>query len=744
MAAQTVKDNGNDVLSAFNHEIVKTKKEELISFRIFQDMLRKDPASILRDVFVVVHDMVGFFVGEGKDKYPKDQETIGYLHYDFSRLTISGADTPFFIDTMFANNFMNDFVGLLTRGDQQNRVYILIGPSGCGKSTFFNNFVKKFQEYTRMDEGRMYETVWVLRDEKDTIEVPCPSHDHPILMIPPEYRKAALNKLLKEHEFMFLLSSAKEYEWVFKRECCAVCSSVFKALLKKEKGNIEKVWGALHARPYRFDRRLSQGISIFNPNDRDPESEKEEFSPNKILQERLGNFFGDSNAVKYSHTGFAGTNNGLYVLMDIKGRNIKRFTALHNVVSEGICKTVEGVEENVRTLFVCVANPEDMKEKSIKAMKSMDDRVSFCSFTYLTELLVQRQVYESAFGSDINEFFFPGVLDIFARIVMTTRMKHESEVLNDWIGKEILAAYSAKGCCDIYGIILRQEISAGNMPEWISEEDVKKFKYKLRRRMIGELGEYAKKRQGISERESIKLFGRLWGPFSKKGKKIKMADVVKFFKSEIKATRVKKELLPSNFLVNMYDHYKASVVRQMEKSLFDYNEDHIKKDVQNYLHACTVPKVGVTTTCHYTGEKIEATKDFFHDLETRFLGAKASGAFEGFREKIAKKYVEVLHQEINVHGKKITETQLFNKLFRLYKDNLKKRVFDPFIKNENFGRALKCFGTDDFKTFDKRIKRSVELLIGNMCKRYGYDEGTAKEICSTAVDEKWISDFGNL
>jgi len=76
-----------------------------------------------------------------------------------------------------------------------------------------------------------------------------------------------LDELIKNDEFKWRLFTEKEYEWVFQEEVCTICSSIYTSLLERL-GNPSEVFKMLYARPYYFNRRLGNGISVFNPGDR--------------------------------------------------------------------------------------------------------------------------------------------------------------------------------------------------------------------------------------------------------------------------------------------------------------------------------------------------------------------------------------------------------------------------------------------------------------------------------------------
>ena len=245
-----------------------------ITFEEFLVLIRENPMQHMRNVHQVFHDMVRAKLGSGVDEYPEDPESINFIAYDTHALFVDNADQPFFADRLFANRMMN-MADSMRGGAQQNKIYIFDGPPGCGKSIFLNNLLQKFQEYANSPEGCRYETVWRLDrslldmpPERDTppvleklaaliegketaeslkissddpfsrlgqgyVEVPCPSHDSPFLMIPKDERPKFLDDLFHNDEFKWNLSYGKEYDWVFRTTPCTICTTLFKALLRR-------------------------------------------------------------------------------------------------------------------------------------------------------------------------------------------------------------------------------------------------------------------------------------------------------------------------------------------------------------------------------------------------------------------------------------------------------------------------------------------------------------------------------
>jgi hypothetical protein len=101
-----------------------------------------------------------------------------------------------------------------------------------------------------------------------------------------------------------------------------------------------------------------------------------------------------------------------------------------------------------------------------------------------------------------------------------------------------------------------------------------------------------------------------------------------------------------------------------------------------------------------------------------------------------------LTQELLVESKTITDTSLYHSLHERYVYHLKERVLEPFLDNQNFRRAIKDYGSDDFRTYDKRIREDVTFLINNLCDKFGYTEQGAREVCIYVIDQDLAAEFG--
>ena len=751
----------DQALELLDQRLGSDPRRSTIPFRDFLNALSRDPAVVIRNVFQTFHDMIRAYVGDGADEYPDDPESINYVCYDCSRLFVNGADRPFFADRLFANRLISH-VESMRRGSQQNKIYIFEGPHGSGKSTFLNNLLRRFEEYTGTPEGSRFETVWRLDRNligtpaerstlavfqklldmeqsstnaqyegvknqtpfaitEDFIEVGCPSHDHPLLMVPKNQRRPLLDELFENDAFKWKLFTEKEYEWVFKDKPCTICTSLYEALLDKA-GSPRKVFDMIFARPYVFNRRLGEGISVFSPGDKPMRTT---VLTNDILQSRINSIFKDSNQVRYLCSRYAKTNNGIYALMDIKSHNTERLIELHNIISEGVHK-VEDIEENVNSLFLALMNPED--KKNIAEFQSFSDRIEYIKIPYVLDINTEVEIYRNIFGRHIDESFLPRVLHNFARIIIGSRMRAPSTAMMEWIDNP----KKYRSYCDKDLLLLKMEIYTGYIPPWLDEDERKKLTFKRRKKIIGE--SETEGDHGFSGRDSIKIFNEFYSAYAKESKLITMADLCKFFK---KICKEYNDPVPEGFMDSLLGNYDYTVLQEVKESLYFYNEEQIAREIKNYLFAINF-EIGAVETCKFTGDRIHVTEELMESIESKLLDVSAGKTQQlAFRRETQREYTtRTLTQEILVEGLDITESDLYAKLHDRYIHNLKEKVLDPMIGNENFRRAVKDFNSAEFKTYDEKIRTGVEFLMDNLCKKFGYTQFGAREVCIYVIDSQ--------
>ncbi|OGV39697.1 MAG: hypothetical protein A2020_08710 [Lentisphaerae bacterium GWF2_45_14] len=741
-------------IEKLNRKLQKGKKESGINFHDFLVKISESPQHSLRNIFQLFHDMIHFYIPVGINEYPNDPESINYIQYDCGKLFVDDTENPFFADRLLANRLIN-VSDSLKGGVVRNKMLLFVGPPGSGKSTFLNNLLQKLEKYTEMDVGVMYETIWQIDTEKldfslpsgasvemspskelnfsETVPgieasqsrypgrfllIPCPSHDHPIIQIPKQYREELLDEIIDDRNFKRHLFHNKEYEWVFKDTPCPVCSSIYRAL--SEKFSPDEIINMIFARRYEFSRKLGEGVSVYNPGD------KVQKTPtiNYELQKWINAIFKSSDAILYTYSRLAKTNNGIFVVMDAKVNNLERIKNLHGIISDGVHK-VGSFEETINSLFLALINPEDIS--IINEEKSFRDRVLRIPIPYVRDYKTEAEIYRNRFGGGIERHFLPGIVTAFAKTIVSTRLNRESRGMRDWIDNP--SKYEKY--CDSGMLLIKMEIYTGFIPEWLSEDDVKKLDRKLRRRIIIDEGDL-EGGKGISGRESIEMFNAFFNRCKNRDDLISIENLADFFNQA-----EYKDKIPDDFLSALERLYDYNLLQEIEESMFYYNIDQIANDIMDYLFAITLDS-GTTGECPFTGRLLEINEDYLLGMERKLIrGGPSIYECVEFRNETLKNYVSKTLNEMRT-GTDIKDTALYQSLVKKYYLSLKENVLSPFINNDNFRRAIKEFGTPDFKNYDKRIKDEVKLLIKNLIFKFQYTEKGAKQVCIYLIDKNLV------
>jgi predicted Ser/Thr protein kinase len=741
-----------EALIHLSNNIMEKEKRMPIPFNDFLYLSSKNPELVFRNIYQLFHDMVHHYVPDGKDDFSRDNEHIGFVDYDTSVLLAQDCDDPFFSDRLFANRFMN-LINDFRKGSNTNRIYIFEGPPGSGKSTFLNNLLHKFEEYTKKPEGVSYKTYWrldieqlggfqskemqkyrieeekhkekkvaantsILNFPEKYLEFSCPNHDHPILQIPKPFRRQFLEELIPEGEFKQKMFNNREYEWIFKDVPCSICSSIAKTLMDRL-GDPLAVFSMINARKNYYNRQLGEGISVFNPGDPLCRENLSKPSLQYMINDLLKN-----DEVNYSFSYLAKTNNGVLALMDIKEHNVERLKAYHGIISDGVHK-VDLTEEYIRTLFIGLVNPED--KIHYVDIKSFQDRIINVNIPYVLDYNTEVAIYTEKFNESILHTFLPGVLSNFAKIIIATRLENDAPALKKWINKpDKYSKYLDKSL-----LLLKMEIYNGKIPEWLSEDDIKRFNKAMRKEVLAQ--SEMEGRKGISGRRSLWVFNEFYSLHRNTKRLITMDDVKKYFDNKKDDADVD---VPDDFIEKLIDLYDYDVLQQVKESIYFFNKKHISDDIANYLFAINF-EIGDTKRNETTGDVIVITEEYLETFEARILGKSSTPTTQkALRRDTFNEYVsDTLSQEIRMEGKKVFDTKLFKALFEKYTRNLKENALAPYAKNENFRRAILDYGTSQFQTYDERLKRDVSYMIENLQSKFGYNEIGARQVSVYVLDK---------
>jgi len=730
---------------------VETTVRKPISFENFLKMIAEKPSLYLRDIFQFFYDMVFSYVGESKAK--REINGAFFKKYNIDNLLATNCEIPFYADPIFSERFI-DLVKSFKKRTIQNHLILFEGPPGSGKSTFLNNLISKIEDYGKSEQGIMFKTYWRINTEviqgamkeggifnvftddtnnlenerrvisdgikkRKSIDFSCPRHDHPILQIPKSLRYDLLDKVIEDRKFKRRLFGDKEYEWVFKEMPCNICQSIYNVLLDRLKNPLE-VFKMIYARRAVFRRLFGVGVSVFNPSD---PLVVEPFR-NQFIEDYLRTLLRTDN-IDFVFSDLSYTNNGIYALMDIKEKNLERLFRLHGIISDGVHK-VGLIEEHIKSLFIGLVNPED-KAKFID-VQSFRDRIIYVRIPYVLDYKTEIQILKNKFGDGVFRKFLPHTLELFAKIVIATRLEKNNELLKRWIPDPL----KYDKFLDKSYLHLKILIFSNELPRWIDDKDIKKIDSTLQTAILKASESDGFK--GISGRQSLQLFGDFLEKHQNQDDLITMEMVVNYFISS-DIPEIKE--LPQDLIVVLANDYDYTITQEVKESIYFFNKEEIESQIANYLFAVNFD-IGETIRSPYTNDEIQVNEEFFRNFEKSILGNDATPfEMKKFRKETQHIYVNTtLSQEINLYGKKINETQQFKELYQRFTNNLKENALTPFSGNINFKTALKEYNTAGFEKYDDTIKRSIKYLIKNLTQKYSYTTDGAIHIVEYILEHQ--------
>ena len=126
------------------------------------------------------------------------------------------------------------------------------------------------------------------------------------------------------------------------------------------------------------------------------------------------------------------------------------------------------IEERVKSLFVGLVNPAD--KSHYENIPSFKDRIITVNVPYVLDYKTEVRIYRNKFGENLESYFLPRVLPNVAKIIVSSRLNEESPSIRRWIKQpEKYSKY-----LDDNALLLKMELYAGKVPNWLSDEDMKK------------------------------------------------------------------------------------------------------------------------------------------------------------------------------------------------------------------------------------------------------------------------------
>lgn len=663
----------------FNIDAFKNLNEE-ISFDEYLDRCYKNP-KLIRTSHQRIYDMI---VSKGSNQFEKYRKTL--VHYNF----FDDQEIPIFGLEETVDSLMKFIKGAANNLGPEKRILLLHGPVGSSKSTIFRLLKRGLEKYSRTEEGAWYSFKWVnLPTGSDGVyisdEDPCPMHEEPLKLIPPETRKdviSELNDVLKSQTDEKDLSNL--YRLNVEGDLDPRCRFFMNYFLKKYKGDWEKVIkNHIVVTRMVYSEVDRCGIATFQPKDEKSQDSTE--------------LTGDINFAKISHFG-----------VDSDSRCFS-FDGELNIANRGVCEFIEMLKLQQEFLYDLLGAsqekaikpkkfpqisvdmligghtnmPEFQKLKANQHMEALRDRTVRIDVPYLLRLSDEIKVLEQDYNTNkVKQHVAPHTIEIAALWAILTRLEedrdgkinlvekaelYDGKMLSGWTEdsiKEMKDKYPDEGMTGVSARYIQDKISncLSNNHDYVNPFMI-----------LNELKEGLENNNLISNKDQINKYRNCVDLATKK-------------LDEILKTEVQKALIgDEDAIVRLCGNYIDNVMAYINKS-----------KVKN----------------PYTGREETPDERLMRNIEGK-IDVPETGA-DDFRRMIAAFIGELAHKgktfkwNSNPQLKKALEAKLFEDT----KDHIK----------------LSALNVSGATVVDSKIQEKIDAVKERLKKQFGYNDQSARDV----------------
>jgi serine protein kinase len=642
------------------------------SFEDYLALVRKRP-EVTRNAFQRVYDMI---ISHGTEEYIDNKKKL--VRYNFFRDERDGGkDAIFGLDIPLMR-----LVHVLRAASEgygpEKRVILLHGPVGSSKSTIARLLKKGLEAYSRSQDGALFTYEWV--NLKGTgisnLDVePCPMHDEPLRLIPPDWRAKAIEELGLSNE---------RFHVKVEGDLNPACRFIYRALMDQNKGD----WAQVMEKHIRVKRLLLSekdrvGIGTFQPKDEKNQDSTE--LTGDINYRKIAEYGSDSDPRAFNFDGeFNIANRGIVEFVEMLKLDVAFLYDLLGASQEHKIKPKKFAQTDIDEVILGHTNEAEYKKLlNNEFMEALRDRTIKIDIPYITRLSEEIKIYEKDFsGAKIKgKHVAPHTLEVAAMWAILTRLeepkKHNLTLLQKmrlYDGK-VLPGYTQDTVKE-----LRKETKREGM-EGVSARYVQD---KISNALVNDEGE-----------------GTI-NPF------MVMNELEKGLRhhSLITNDEQKKRFVECISIVKR--EYEEIVKNEVQRAI-SADEDAIAKLAANYIDNIKAFTLKEKLKNRYTGADDEPDERLMRSIEEKI--DVAENRKDDFRREIMN-YIGALAVEgkrFDWHTNDRLRRALELKLFEDQKDSIKLKTLVSSV-------------------VDKETQEKIDVIKTRLMKYYGYNEVSATDV----------------
>jgi len=380
----------NEILSVVEQHLNPSQFREQHwegSFTEYLDLVAANPR-VARNAFQRMYDMIMHF---GQRRYTwLRHELIRYKFFDdpFE----NGADAIFGLDRGLMS-LVDFFKSAAHQYGTERRILLLHGPVGSSKSTIARLLKKGLEYYSKLDEGAVYTFSWHLTDDQGkSVVYPCPMHEEPLKLIPPEARKAVLAKINQELEEGAQVRVEGALD--------PFCRRMFDDLLVRYDGDWKKVLQHVRVRRLILSEKDRIGIGTFQPKDEKNQDSTE--LTGDINYRKIAEYGSDSDPRAFNFDGELNiANRGMIEFIEVLKLDVAFLYDLLGASQEHVIKPKKFAQTHIDEVIVGHTNePEYKKLQSNELMEAFRDRTIKIDIPYNIRLDDEIAIYNKDFNKE--------------------------------------------------------------------------------------------------------------------------------------------------------------------------------------------------------------------------------------------------------------------------------------------------------------------------------------------------------
>ena len=728
-------------------ELAQEKKEtnsEILSFQDYMDIFQKHPYRECRPSYQYLKDMLNYY-GKNEDQSFKLFET----HHPDSPPVYGQTKTQ---QALYQNlrNFSEE--------GMNNKFILLVGPNGSSKSSLVRKLMKGAEEYSKTDDGCLYSFSWVfpidnyvkgtlglnttpretdiktfayLEDKDISAILTSELKDHPILLIPREYRREIIKELLEDYPDLY---DSVQKSYLFKGDLSKRNRMIYDALLKNYKGNHKEVLKHIRIERFNISRRYSTSAVTIEPQIH-VDARMQQITMDKRLASlppslQSLNLFSLQGEVVLA-------NRGILEFSDLLKRPLDSYKYLLQTMETGSLN-LQGILTELDIFFVGTSNEVHLSAfKQHPDFNSFKGRFNFVRVPYLLDYRKEEKIYEDQIiGLKEKSLFEPHSIEALCLFAVLTRVR-QPQVKN----------YANKKLANIVTNLNPLEkaifLAKNKVPERLDSESgqiLRSGKNELLEEFENE--NLYEGKFGISPRDLKNMIYRL----TSESKNITIVEIVEYLEKFI---QLKNEYDFLNMTPQADYHHPArfiALIKEHTLNIFDEEfrdslgmvddrsyEDYIRKYVQNINAMIKGEKIKNPVT----GKFEESDQYFIQEFEKSInLKEKA----EDFRSHLISKLGAYY---LDNPGQGIVYMEVFPEVVSRLKESFReeqKKVIKNVSRNIVYYEAEMDTSSDKEKEktpLSEENRKLIKDIITNLNKNYGYGLTGALTLIKYIIKEKY-------